>query len=517
MSLSILIASRNEMFLKNTIDNLLTNIRGNTDITVVLDGKEADPPLHQDKKVNVIYNAIPIGQRASINQAARVSNAKYVMKLDAHCSVDEGFDVKMMEDMQDNWTMIPKMYNLHAFDWVCECGKRRYQGQNKPCECGKAMTRDIKWRAKPSPETTSMRFDRDLKFGYFGAYKRKQVGYLVETMSILGACFMLTRDKFFELNICDEKHGSWGQMGTEVACCTWLSGGRLIVNKKTWFSHMFRTQGGDFGFPYFLAQKDVEKARKYSQDLWFNNKHPKQIYKLSWLINKFAPVPGWEVTKGAVYYTDNKLDNSIMEQCQKSITIPVVSVSLKSIKFGKNIVLNKERGYLTMFMQILAGLEASISEVIFLTEHDVLYHKSHFDFIPIQKDVFYYNTNVWKLDYKTGKALHYDCQQTSGLCAHRSLLLQHYRKRVDMVKQHGFSRKMGFEPGTHGRGERVDDFKAESWKSVSPNIDIRHENNLTPSRWKKEEFRNQKYTQGWIESEIIPNWGKSSELINTLI
>ena len=98
--------------------------------------------------------------------------------------------------------------------------------------------------------------------------------------------------------------------------------------------------------------------------------------------------------------------------------------------FGDNIVLPLERGYLTMFKQILAGLEELKTDVVFLCEHDVLYHPSHFLFTPPKKDVYYYNTNVWKVRYDDGHALHYDCKQTSGLCAYRELLVQHYRERV---------------------------------------------------------------------------------------
>jgi len=57
---------------------------------------------------------------------------------------------------------------------------------------------------------------------------------------------MLTREKYWELNICDESLGSWGSQGIEVACKTWLSGGKCLVNHSTWYAHMFRTQGGDF-------------------------------------------------------------------------------------------------------------------------------------------------------------------------------------------------------------------------------------------------------------------------------
>ena len=68
---------------------------------------------------------------------------------------------------------------------------------------------------------------------------------------------------------------------------------------------------------------------------------------------------------------------------------------------------------------------------------------------------------------------------------------------------------MGFEPGTHSRRERVDDLKCETWMAQFPNIDIRHGHNLTPSRWKQSEFRNQKYCEGWTESDSVPGWGKT--------
>jgi len=174
---------------------------------------------------------------------------------------------------------------------------------------------------------------------------------------------------------------------------------------------------------------------------------------------------------------------------------------------GDNIVLPLERGYLTLFKQILAGLEALDTDYVFFAEHDILYHPSHFQFIPAESEKFYYNIAVWKVRMSDGHGLHYDCQQLSGLCANRELLLKHYRKRVELVEANGYSRSMGFEPGTHNRKERVDDYKAESWKSEYPNIDLRHENNLTKSRWTKAEFRNQKYTEGWIENDKVPGWG----------
>ena len=58
------------------------------------------------------------------------------------------------------------------------------------------------------------------------------------------------------------------------------------------------------------------------------------------------------MTKGIIYYTDNKLKEPLFSLVQKYISaseLPIVSCSLKPINFGKNIVLeNRERSYPTI-------------------------------------------------------------------------------------------------------------------------------------------------------------------------
>jgi glycosyltransferase involved in cell wall biosynthesis len=300
MDLSILIPSRNEEWLSETLEDLLKNIRGNTEIIVVLDGAPEVKPLPVDPRITVIRYQQSIGQRAATNAACRLSRAKYVMKVDAHCAFDEGFDVKLMADMQDDWTVVPVMRNLHIFDWVCKNGHRRYQSPSGPCTiCNEPTEKDVVWIPKLKPESYSYRFDTTLHFQYFREYKNnpkyreQHKSLLTETMSLQGSSFMLTRDKYWELNICDEEFGSWGAQGTEVACKTWLSGGKCIVNHKTWYGHLFRTQGGDFSFPYKQDNAQVERARELSRRLFLDNTWPLQKYPLSWLVDRFAPVPGW--------------------------------------------------------------------------------------------------------------------------------------------------------------------------------------------------------------------------------
>lgn len=314
--LSILIPARNEMFLARTIEDILKNIEADTEVIAVLDGAWADPPIPQHERVNLVYVPKSIGQRAATNLACKLSKAKYVMKLDAHCSFDKGFDRKMLEafkETSDNVTMVPIMRNLWAFDWKClKCGKRWYQGPTptrcketnfkhtgKPCDSTK-FTRKMIWIGKDNPQSASYCFDSTPHFQYFEDWKhrptyeidKKEKG-LTQTLSLQGSAWMLTRDKYWELNICDENFGSWGSQGIEVALKTWLSGGSVLVNHKTWYAHMFRTQGGDFGFPYPISTKDQKKAKEYARNLFFNNNWDKQIHPLSWLIEKFWPVRGW--------------------------------------------------------------------------------------------------------------------------------------------------------------------------------------------------------------------------------
>lgn len=581
--LAILIPAREEEFIGDTVINCLQNIRGKTEIIVWLDGEwplGASIPDHPS--VTVVYSPVSIGQRAGTNQACRLTKAKYVMKADAHCAFSEGFDVELVNSMEghDDWTMIPALYNLHAFNWRCKkCGNLWYQGP-QPIRCmkntsaghvaeeinydcdGADFEKVMVWQPRLGTRNECYRFDTTLHFQYHGV--RKHWGNndnedIIETMSIQGSGFCLTRQKYWELNICDEGHGSWGQQGVEVACKTWLSGGRVVTNKKCWYSHMFRTVGG-FAFPYKISSAEQEAARQYSRDIWFNNKWPLQIYPLLWLIDKFNPLPDWhestkpqdraayervkkaaeefykthesykkvldeveervsqvetpvrELTRGLIFYTDNQLSLKYAKRVQKQLrdiadqkNLQIVSASLKPMDhFGKNVHLPLERGMDTYFQQIIKGLETLDTDIVYFCEHDVIYSPTHFDFIPDRQDMFYYNQNFWRIRPEVDDlAVHWDANQVSGLVCYRQYALDWYKKKYEEIKKNGFDRS--YEPG--GRDQN----QYQTFKSKTPNIDIRHKGTLTKDKWSPNDFRDKSTCINWQEATIhsIPGWSAS--------
>jgi len=558
-SLTVMIPSRNEEWLLRTIQDILKNMRGDTTIIAVLDGQWPTEPIPDHPKVHLVYHPVSIGQRAATNEAARLASSRYLMKADAHCAFDEGFDIKLMAPYENgelgmDTTTIPRMYNLHVFDWICDgCGLRTYQGP-KPVACKTCQSpeshRDVVWTPRLNRGTDFARFSSEPKFEYWSAYKHRPeaAGDLADVMCCVGAGWLMPRDWYWHLGGCDEGHGSWGSQGIEVACKSWLSGGRQVVNKRTWFSHLFRTQPG-FGWPYEMSGKQVAYAKKYSRDLWFNNKWPTQTRPLSWLLEKFSPVPGWHepanaadlayVTQkgqsfaapavkaptvlpsvGVVYYTNNQLDPAIFNACQHQLQRnlngnKLVSVSMVPMAFGENVVVPGVSGPLQMFRQILAGLEKLDTDYACLCEHDVLYDCSHFTFIPPRRDTYYYNTHFWRVDAETGRAVTYDYMPVAGLCADRQLLVEHYRKMVAEVEAHGYDHGMGYEPGLHpGRKPGVDSHPVVGWKSAAPNVDIRHGENLTASRWSQDAFRDKTTCQHWQEADAVPGWGMTKSRVS---
>src|SRR3989338_3025437 len=114
--LSIAIPSRNEVFLRQTILDVLANAAGEIEVFPVLDGYEPPPEeIVHDPRVH--YLRLPLGdgkchKRQGMNKMVELSSGEYVMTLDAHCMVAKGFDEQLAKDHKPNWVQVPRRNRL---------------------------------------------------------------------------------------------------------------------------------------------------------------------------------------------------------------------------------------------------------------------------------------------------------------------------------------------------------------------------------------------------------------------
>lgn len=219
------------------------------------------------------------------------------------------------------------------------------------------------------------------------------------------------------------------------------------------------------------------------------------------------------MTKGLVYYTNNKPEERIFKACQKQLKkcmeqwgFPIYSISHKPVDIGINTVVNYPNSLLSMYKQIYEGLEQCETDAIFLIEHDVLYHPSHFDFSPEREDHFYYNRNQWHVSSVTGNVVTYLHNDTSQLCALREPLMKHIKRAIEVneVRFHG---GWGISPP---RGIPPEEQKGKHYGvyfSEGINVDIRHPQAFTRQRMTKDQFRSPLSRRGWMKTNGIPGWG----------
>lgn len=284
---SVIIASRVQEFLQQTIDDLLSKAEGEVEVIVVLDGYWPNPLLKPDRRVSILHQGTVhnnMGMRAAINAGTKLAKGEYIMKVDEHCMMDQGWDLKLIAEHQDDWLQVPRRYRLDAENW-------------KLVEDGRPPV-DYMYIAYPYERP----FDR--RCGLYGGgidfqrHKDRKDILVDDTMSWQGSCWFIKKsywDKLFPNGLDDKNYGTFNHEAQEIGFTVQLSGGRLMVNKKTWYAHYHKgKRGKGYGFSreqYRRHETDKEKARRYCMDYWLHTKDFKHDFK--WLVEQFNP-PGWE-------------------------------------------------------------------------------------------------------------------------------------------------------------------------------------------------------------------------------
>lgn len=243
-TLSIILPSRNEKYLNKTVEDLLLKAKGEIEIIVVLDGYWEAPI--GDPRVKVIHFGKVGGMRNAINAGVAIAKGDFILKADAHCMFAEGFDLELIKSCEDNTVIVPRRYRLDPEKWeIIKDGR--------PPIDRMLLTEDLHgkdWQKGNHPELD-----------------------IEETPSSQGSCWLMKKSYFSELELMDEKtYGTFWSEFQEIGLKCWLSGGRCLVNKKTWYAHWHKDSRG-----YKLDEKNELKEFK-----WHKATKP-----LSWLLEKF--------------------------------------------------------------------------------------------------------------------------------------------------------------------------------------------------------------------------------------
>lgn len=260
--LSIIIPSFKDPSLQRTIDEILEKAQAEIEIIVVLDGYTPAKPLREDPRVHILKFEKNQGMRAAINFGMATSIGEYVMKTDEHCAFDKGFDIKLLATIEDNWVVVPRRYKLDTEKWEVM--------DEPPIDYERLVT------------------DRPDKIG--GVHWSRRVierkdKLIDETMVFQGSCYVMSRKHWnFLGGLQQQGYGSFAQEAIEISLKTWLSGGRVMVNKNTWYAHKHRK----FGRPYRTNSPEIEAGNKYAMDFWLNNRWEKRTHDLEWLMKRFG-------------------------------------------------------------------------------------------------------------------------------------------------------------------------------------------------------------------------------------
>jgi len=279
MELTVIIPNRNSQFTNQTINSVLEN--AGCEVEVIVNVDENWPvPLSKDKRVTYIHPSAPVGLRRAINGCVALAKGKYIMKIDDHCMVGKDFGKILIENhKEDNWVQIPRRYALDAENWKIEERKDNkypidYMYIDFPRK-GKAHDdgmHGVPWRQKRE--------------------ERKNVE-VDDVPTFQGSCYFMAKDFFnnFLHGLHEEGYGQFSQEAQEIGFKTWLGGGAVKVNKKTWYAHLHK--GNRYGRMYKMPSGTAE-ASNWSADYWLNNKWEGRVHDFEWFIDtKFPNMPTW--------------------------------------------------------------------------------------------------------------------------------------------------------------------------------------------------------------------------------
>ena len=222
MKLSVVIPAYKDPFVIPTIKSLLENSKlGNEmEIIVVFDGFWPDFELVTDPRVRYLHLGKNRGMRGAINAGVSQARGEFILRSDQHCMFASGYDKELTDTCQPNWIMTTTRYFLDPIKWE--------RMNMPPIGYEKLIIQDdVKFSGQRWLERDKER--KDIKID--------------ETMAMQGSMWIMPRkwwrDVIKELQT--EGYGQMYQDSHEMIFKTWKAGGKMMLNKNTWFAHKHRS------------------------------------------------------------------------------------------------------------------------------------------------------------------------------------------------------------------------------------------------------------------------------------
>lgn len=248
IKLSIVIPDYKDPLLNKTIDSLLegSELGSELEIIAVLDGIWPTFELRIDPRVRYVHLGRNRGMRGAINAGVSVSRGEFIMRTDEHCMFAKGFDKVMTDVCEPNWIMTARRYYLDPVKWELM--------DIPPVECEKLVIQDGKKFAGQKWDSRAQEIKDPI----------------LESMAMQGSVWLMPRTWWDKVigELQTEGYGPHIQDSHEMVFKTWKAGGKLMINRNTWFAHKHRSFARTHNNGTSENPANCEVGYKYALDVW---------------------------------------------------------------------------------------------------------------------------------------------------------------------------------------------------------------------------------------------------------
>lgn len=271
---SIIIPARNEKYLDKTISDIYKKATGDFEVIIGVNGNTNYAFNSNYPNCKAIYEPEAIDLKVMINKLVKLATGDYILKSDAHCMFGEGFDEILQKPMEDNWVVTPRFYVLDAEKWAFQ-DDRFY---------------DYFFLSCPFTDPKGLRFKAG---GHWPQRTAEKISLypIDETPSMHGSSWFIKKSYYEQLGgFPEEDPMGHAQEPIWLGLKSWLGGGKLMVNKKTWYAHLHQdaNQRG-----YGTSQSHTEKTYNWTAAYWLTNSWKERIHDFDWFVKRFMPMPTW--------------------------------------------------------------------------------------------------------------------------------------------------------------------------------------------------------------------------------